>query len=111
MTVDKTKEEKTQDSSPKPEPRMFSNDGVFVGNSDDVHELKEEIESLKDDWNMCDTACDELILENRKLKLLLKESFETFPTKRLADRIYSIDGIERPEPEPLPLNVDEEIPF
>ena len=111
MTVDKTKEEKTQDSSPKPEPRMFSNDGVFVGNSDDVHELKEEIESLKDDWNMCDTACDELLLENRKLKKLLKESFETFPTKRLADRIYSIDGIERPEPEPLPLNVDEEIPF
>ena len=111
MTVDKTKEEKTQDSSPKPEPRMFSNDGVFVGNSDDVHELKEEIESLKDDWNMCDTACDELLLENRKLKKLLKESFETFPTKRLADRIYSIDGIERPEPEPLPLNVDEDIPY
>ena len=111
MTVDKTKEEKTQDSSPKPEPRMFSNDGVFVGNSDDVHELKEEIESLKDDWNMCDTACDELLLESRKLKKLLKESFETFPTKRLADRIYSIDGIERPEPEPLPLNVDEDIPY
>jgi len=111
MTVDKTKEEKTQDSSPKPEPRMFSNDGVFVGTSEDVHELKEELESLKDDWNMCDKACDELELENRKLKKLLKESFETFPTKRLADRIYSIDGIERPEPEPLPLNVDEEIPF
>ena len=93
MTVDKTKEEKTQDSSPT------------------IDELKEEIESLKDDWNMCDTACDELLLENRKLKKLLKESFETFPTKRLADRIYSIDGIERPVPEPLPLNVDEEIPF
>jgi regulator of replication initiation timing len=53
----------------------------------------------------------ELKLENKELKKLLKESFETFPTKRLADRIYSIDGIERPEPEPLPLNVDEEIPF
>ena len=109
MTVDKTKEEKTQDSSPKPEPRMFSNDGVFVGNSDDVHELKEEIESLKDDWNKCDTACDELLLENRKLKKLLKESFETFPTKRLADRIYSIDGIERPEPEPIAMKPGEEI--
>ena len=111
MTKEKTKEEKTQDSSLNPEPRMFSNDGVFVGTSEDVHELKEELESLKDDWNMCDKACDELELENRKLKKLLKESFETFPTKRLADRIYSIDGIERPEPEPLPLNVDEEIPF
>ena len=51
---------KTKKSSPKPEPRMFSNDGVFVGTSEDVHELKEELESLKDDWNMCDTACDEL---------------------------------------------------
>ena len=111
MTKEKTKEEKTQDSSPKPEPRMFSNDGVFVGNSDDVHELKEEIESLKDDWNMCDTACDELLLENRKLKKLLKESFETFPTKRLADRIYSIDGIERPEPEPIPMKPGEETSF
>ena len=49
MTVDKTKEEKTQDSSLNPEPRMFSNDGVFVGTSEDVHELKEELESLKDD--------------------------------------------------------------
>ena len=54
---------------------------------------------------------DELRRENEKLKKLLKESFETFPTKRLADRIYSIDGIERPEPEPLPLNVDEDIPY
>ena len=56
-------------------------------------------------------SIDELKRENAELKKLLKESFETFPTKRLADRIYSIDGIERPEPEPLPLNVDEEIPF
>ena len=89
----KNREQKTQDSSPT------------------IDELKEEIESLKDDWNMCDTACDELILENRKLKLLLKESFETFPTKRLADRIYSIDGIERPEPEPIPMKPGEEISF
>ena len=64
------------------------------------------------------TQTEQLILENAELKRenvelkkLLKESFETFPTKRLADRIYSIDGIERPEPEPLPLNVDEDIPY
>ena len=53
----------------------------------------------------------ELKLENKELKKLLKESFETFPTKRLADRIYNIPGIERPIPEPLPLNVDEDIPY
>ena len=111
MTKEKTKEEKTQDSSLNPEPRMFSNDGVFVGTSDDVHRLIEEITSLNDDWNMCDKACDELELENRKLKKLLKECVENFPTKEFAERVYSIDGIERPIPEPLPLNVDEEIPF
>ena len=51
------------------------------------------------------TQTEQLILENAELKRenvelkkLLKESFETFPTKRLADRIYSIDGIERPDP-------------
>ena len=106
-----TKKEETQDSSLNPESRMFSSDGVFVGTSEDVHELKEELESLKDDWSMCDTARDELTLENRKLKLLLKESFESFPTKRLADRIYSIDGIERPEPEPIPMKPGEETSF
>ena len=42
---------------------------------------------------------DELRRENAELKKLLKESFESFPTKRMADRIYSIDGIERPDPE------------
>jgi len=41
---------------------------------------------------------DELRRENAELKKLLKESFESFPTKRMADRIYSIDGIERPDP-------------
>ena len=51
------------------------------------------------------TQTEELILqlenlktENAELKILLKESIETFPTKELADRIYSIDGIERPDP-------------
>ena len=54
---------------------------------------------------------DELRRENAELKKLLKESFESFPTKRMADRIYSIDGIERPVPEPMKPKVDEEIPF
>ena len=54
---------------------------------------------------------DELRRENAELKKLLKESFESFPTKRMADRIYSIDGIERPEPEPIPMKPGEEIPF
>ncbi len=64
------------------------------------------------------TQTEQLILENAELKRenvelkkLLKESIESFRTKELADRIYSIDGIERPEPEPLPLNVDEDIPY
>ena len=54
---------------------------------------------------------DKLKRENEELKLLLKECVENFPTKEFAERVYSIDGIERPIPEPLPLNVDEEIPF
>ena len=40
----------------------------------------------------------ELKRENVELKKLLKESIESFRTKELADRIYSIDGIERPDP-------------
>ena len=54
---------------------------------------------------------DELRRENAELKKLLKESFESFPTKRMADRIYSIDGIERPEPEPISLKPGEETSF
>ena len=54
---------------------------------------------------------DELRRENAELKKLLKESFESFPTKRMADRIYSIDGIERPEPEPIPMKSGEETSF
>jgi hypothetical protein len=54
---------------------------------------------------------DELRRENAELKKLLKESFESFPTKRMADRIYSIDGIERPEPEPIPIKPGEETSF
>ena len=54
---------------------------------------------------------DELKRENAELKKLLKESIENFRTKEFADRVYSIDGIERPIPKPLPPRVDEEIPF
>ena len=54
---------------------------------------------------------ENLKTENAELKLLLKESIETFPTKELADRIYKMPGIERPIPKPLPPRVDEEIPF
>ena len=54
---------------------------------------------------------DELKRENAELKQLLKESIESFRTKELADRVYSIDGIERPIPKPLPPRVDEEIPY
>ena len=84
---------KTKDSSPKPET------------------IQKRLDAVEDAYEMAKAEINELRSENEKLKLLLKESFESFPTKRLADRIYSIDGIERPEPEPLPLNVDEEIPF
>ena len=73
--------------------------------------IQKRLDAVEDAYEMAKAEINELRSENEKLKLLLKESFESFPTKRLADRIYSIDGIERPEPEPLPLNVDEEIPF
>ena len=63
------------------------------------------------------TQTEQLILENAELKRenvelkkLLKESFETFPTKRLADRIYKMPGIERPTPQPIPVK-DEDIPY
>ncbi len=63
------------------------------------------------DQKKCAALTEELILENAELKKLLKESIETFPTKRLADRIYKMPGIERPIPKPLPPPVDEDIPY
>ena len=54
---------------------------------------------------------DELKRENVELKQLLKKLIEGYPTKKLADRVYSIAGIERPIPKPLPPHVDEEIPY
>ena len=54
---------------------------------------------------------DELKRENAELKQLLKESIENFRTKELADRIYSVPGIERPPLKPIKVKEDEEIPF
>ena len=64
-------------------------------------------------WKTKDSSptIDELKRENEELKLLLKESIENFKTKELADRIYKIPGIERPDPEPISLKPGEEIPF
>ena len=100
MTKEKTKEEKLVIEGQL-------KDKIIQDLCDDVTEDAENADA----YEMAKAEIDALKRENVELKLLLKESFETFPTKRLADRIYSIDGIERPEPEPLPLNVDEEIPF
>ena len=63
------------------------------------------------DQKKCAALTEELILENAELKKLLKESIETFPTKRLADRIYRMPGIERPTPQPIKVEEDEEIPY
>ena len=63
------------------------------------------------DQKKCAVLTEELILENAELKKLLKESIETFPTKRLADRIYKMPGIERPTPQPIKVEEDEEIPY
>ena len=64
------------------------------------------------------TQTEQLILENAELKRenvelkkLLKESIESFRTKELADRIYSVPGIERPPPKPIIKEEDEEIPY
>ena len=57
----------------------------------------------------------ELKRENVELKKLLKESIESFRTKELADRIYSVPGIERPPLKPIAKEIgkedDEEIPY
>ena len=71
---------------------MFTpgNDGVFIGDREDIHALEFEIAELKE---------------------LLKECVENFPTKEFAERVYSIDGIERPPPKIIEEKKDEEIPF
>ena len=107
MTVDKTKEEKLVI-----EGRL--KDKIIQDLADDVVELSKSDVSAwaQDAYETAKAEINELRSENEKLKKLLKESFESFPTKRLADRIYSIDGIERPEPEPIPkAKEDEEISF
>ena len=30
--------------------------------------LKHKVEEVQDDWNMCDSVCDQKVLENRELK-------------------------------------------
>ena len=84
---------KTKDSSPKPET------------------IQKRLDAVEDAYEMAKAEINELRPENAELKLLLKESIETFPTKRLADRIYKMPGIERPIPKPLPPRVDEDIPY
>ena len=94
MTKEKTTEEqKAQDSSQKPET------------------IQKRLDAVEDAYEMAKAEINELRPENAELQLLLKESIETFPTKRLADRIYNIPGIERPIPKPLPPRVDEDIPY
>ena len=75
----------------------------------EIEEKKKD--AVEDIYETAKAEINELRSENEKLKKLLKESFESFPTKRLADRIYSIDGIERPEPEPIPMKPGEETSF
>ena len=106
MTVDKTKEENLVIGG-----RL--KDKIIQDLCDDVVELSKSDVSAwaQDAYETAKAEINKLRLENEELKLLLKESFETFPTKRLADRIYSIDGIERPEPEPIPMKPGEETSF
>jgi len=100
MTKEKTKEEKLVIEGQL-------KDKIIQDLCDDVTEDAENADA----YEMAKAEIDALKRENVELKLLLKESFETFPTKRLADRIYSIDGIERPEPEPIPIKPGEETSF
>ena len=73
--------------------------------------IQKRLDAVEDVYEMAKAEINELRLENAELKLLLKESIETFPTKRLADRIYKMPGIERPEPEPIPMKPGEETSF
>ena len=54
---------------------------------------------------------DKLKRENEYLKQLLQECVENFPSREFAERVYSIDGIERPPPKIIEEKKDEEIPF
>ena len=85
--------------------------GQYYDTTPKPETIKKRLDAVEDIYEMAKAEIDALKRENVELKLLLKESFETFPTKRLADRIYSIDGIERPEPEPIPIKPGEETSF
>ena len=93
MTVDKTKEEKLVIEGQL-------KDKIIQDLADDVVDLSKSDVSAwaQDAYETAKAEINELRSENETLKKLLKESFESFPTKRLADRIYSIAGMERPEP-------------
>ena len=106
MTKEKTKEENLVIGG-----RL--KDKIIQDLADDVVELSKSDVSAwaQDAYETAKAEINKLRLENVELKKLLKESFETFPTKRMADRIYSIPGIERPEPEPIPMKPGEETSF
>ena len=72
--------------------------GQYYDTTPKPETIQKRLDAVEDAYEMAKAEIDALKRENVELKLLLKESFETFPTKRLADRIYSIDGIERPDP-------------
>ena len=99
MTKEKTKEEKLVIEGQL-------KDKIIQDLCDDVTEDAENADA----YEMAKAEIDALKRENVELKLLLKESIETFPTKRLADRIYKMPGIERPTPQPIPVK-DEDIPY
>jgi len=106
MTKEKTKEEELVI-------KVRLQDEIIQDLSDDVVELSkpQPIPMFSKEEDRLYSSVRKLRRENVELKKLLKESFESFPTKRLADRIYSIDGIERPEPEPIPMKPGEETSF
>jgi cell shape-determining protein MreC len=85
--------------------------GQYYDTTPKPETIKKRLDAVEDIYETAKAEINELRSENEKLKKLLKESFESFPTKRLADRIYSIDGIERPEPEPIPMKPGEETSF
>ena len=85
--------------------------GQYCDTTPKPETIKKRLDAVEDIYETAKAEINKLRLENVELKKLLKESFESFPTKRMADRIYSIDGIERPEPEPIPMKPGEETSF
>ena len=84
--------------------------GQYYDTTPKPETIQKRLDAVEDAYEMAKAEINELRPENAELKLLLKESIETFPTKELADRIYKMPGIERPTPQPIPVK-DEEIPY